>query len=236
MDDVRTIITVDGLAGTGKTTLSAMLAKELGFVHLSTGILYRAVALFSHREGLAVDDPVGIQRAMSGHEIQLALHQSKSVVTLDGEVLGDDLYTPENSERTSQVAVHEEVRAALVEVQRTAYPGLGLVAEGRDMGTVIFPGALVKFWIETELNTKVERRIEQIVRKEGSPSPERLEEIRRSMKVEIHERDTRDQERALAPTVCSAEMIRIKNTGRSLEEVFQEMLAALPEALRGGGA
>ncbi|NBW40783.1 (d)CMP kinase [bacterium] len=234
----RRVITVDGLAGTGKTTLSKLLAERLGFVHMSTGLLYRAVGYLALRANVSRDDQSKLAELIRTHDIKLVLGRKSSGddrsarIVIDGDDVFDSLYSPQVSEATSEVAVHPAVRDALVAAQREAFPGEDLVAEGRDMGTVIFPEADVKFWIETEEKIKVARRLQQILEKEQLISEERKVQLAHEMRIEIHERDKRDQERGLAPSIQGADMVRIANSGSTIEEVLQEMIAHVTSALK----
>lgn len=229
----RTVITVDGLAGTGKTTLSEKLAYELGFVHLSTGMLYRTVGLLSIRDGVSRQDDKALSDIINKNKIALKLiekdNSTKAVVELNGAIIFDELYTPKVSEATSEVAVHSTVREALVAVQREAFLGSNLVAEGRDMGTVIFKDAVIKFWVHTDEEIKVKRRMAQIINKNPHISETEKIELENQMQIEIHERDKRDQERGLAPSVKSSDMILIDNSSRTVDEVLAEMLRCVRE-------
>jgi cytidylate kinase len=231
MTSPRKVITVDGLAGTGKTTLSRLLAERLGFVHMSTGLLYRAVGYLALRAGVPRENEMQVAEVIRKHEICLVLSQGDDLsgrsarILVDGEDVFDQLYSPQVSEATSEVAVHPAVRNALIAAQREAFPGEGLVAEGRDMGTVIFPDADVKFWVATDENIKVARRLQQILEKEQGISHERKLQLEREMQIEIHERDKRDQERGLAPTVQGEDMVHIDNSSDSIAEVLEQMLS-----------
>lgn len=224
----RPVITVDGLAGTGKTTLSVRLAYHFGFVHLSTGLLYRTVGYLALQQNISRCDGGALAELVGNHEIRMFLSPERSArIILDGKDIFEELYTPDVSEATSEVAIHKEVRAALIGLQRDAFPGEGLVAEGRDMGTVIFPGAEVKFWIETDISVKVARRLQQFMEKEAGMSGERRQALEQSMQKEIFDRDRRDQERGLAPTLRTNDMIVIDNSVRPIEEVVAEMSKVL---------
>ncbi|MCB0320364.1 MAG: (d)CMP kinase [Bdellovibrionales bacterium] len=224
----RFVITVDGLAGTGKTSLSKLLAARLGFVHLSTGMLYRAVGYLALKFKVPRGNDTELKQLVQSHSLQLILSHSDEVQLLvDGADIQGHLYSPVVSEATSEVAVHRPVREALVESQRRAFPERNLVAEGRDMGTVIFPDARIKFWISTDPEIKVRRRLEQILKKQPNLTQEERERISRDMAIEIHERDHRDQARGLAPTVKSSDMIEIDNSYLPIEEALNLMLSSV---------
>lgn len=228
MSTHRPVITVDGLAGTGKTTLSVRLASHFGFVHLSTGLLYRTVGYLALKQKVSRSNGGALAELVGKHEIRMILSPERSArIVLDRRDIFEELYTPDVSEATSEVAIHKEVRAALVALQRDAFPGEGLVAEGRDMGTVIFPDAEVKFWIETDINVKVARRLQQLIEKEGIISDERRRTLEQSMQKEIFDRDRRDQERGLAPTLRASDMIVVDNSTRQIAVVVDEMVRLL---------
>ncbi len=193
---------------------------------MSTGMLYRTVGLLSLRAGVDRNDPEQLKELIKKHTIALTENDKGDVIIkLDGKEIFDELYTPEVSEATSEVAVHKEVRSALIPTQRSAFPEKGLVAEGRDMGTVIFTEAPVKFWVHTDQDTKVARRMAQILTNNPGMSPDGQKKLEDQMSIEIYERDKRDQERGLSPSIKSDEMIEIDNSERSIEEVLEEMLS-----------
>lgn len=228
----KPVVTVDGLASTGKTTLSKLLASRLGYLHISTGLLYRAVGYLAHTNGVRRSDEKALAQMISSHTIELALHESNEVIILlDGQKIFDKLYAPEISEATSEVAVLSSVREALLPIQQEAFLEHGLVAEGRDMGTVVFPSAKVKFWIQTDQTTKVQRRMAQLMEREPKMPTSKQEDLAQKMKIEIHERDKRDQERGLAPSVKSSEMVLIDNSTKTTDAVLEEMLLVIQKKI-----
>lgn len=225
----RHIVTVDGLAGTGKTTLASELSRTLGYAHLSTGMLYRAVGLLVLNEGSSPDDEASVVRLAEQHDIRLKLNSEKSArVLLDGKELFQELYSPTVSEVTSKVAQLPGVRAALLESQRLAFPGSNLVAEGRDMGSVVFrERAIVKFWVTVDPEVKVKRRLQQYIEANPTISLEERKSLEQQMKIEIYERDERDRQRLEAPTIKTEDMIEIDNSADGLEFALDSMYKAL---------
>ncbi len=231
----RIIITVDGLAGSGKTSLSKALAAELGYVHFSSGILYRSLAWLVRQNQVDPEDHQAVAATLAKHKIELQINQqNSSIVLIDDELRGAELHTPENSEMTSRVSVIAEVRAGLLEVQRNAFQGRNLVAEGRDMGTVVFPDAPLKFFIDVDVETRVARRLQQLITERPNISQEERNLLKKQMEIEIVERDQRDQERVEAPTVAATDAIIVDNSGQSLTQAVQSMYAAV--ASRGLGS
>ncbi len=229
----RKVIAIDGLAGTGKTSLSKALARELGFVHLSTGAIYRALAYLALQHAVPVNDVRALQDLLSRHSIALKRdpESSSSQIIVDGNDVSENLYGPEISEATSKVAQVAEVRDQLRNIQRDAFPGSDIVAEGRDMGTVIFPDADLKFFIEVDPEVSAERRLQQICDEKNVQDAQELAELKEKMKIEIQERNERDQRRVTAPTIAAEDALRIDNSTRPFERVLDEMLRFVREKL-----
>jgi len=232
----RAVITVDGLAGAGKTALAQMLAERIGFVHLKSGLLYRAVGFLALKERVDFNDASALVALLKGHSVQLAIDpKGGSIILIDGRDVGGDLFQPEVSEAGSLAASQPEVRTALIPAQRQAFPGRGLVAEGRDQGTVIFPDAALKFFVHAEVGIRVQRRMMQLYGADDALSTEMFNSLKKEMEIEIIARDRRDSERAVAPTVPAPDAILIDNSSRTLTQVVQSMydLAASRGLVRG---
>jgi CMP/dCMP kinase len=222
----RRIITVDGLAGSGKTSISQGLAEKLGFAHLNSGSLYRAVGYLAIKQGVNPFDSDAVCRLVAENRIELVLDPNGSGTSgcmINGEFKGEELRTPEVSEATSQSSSVPALRELLVDSQRLAYPGSSLVAEGRDMGTVIFPAAELKFFIVVSPEVRVMRRITQLYGEISSLPPEQQEQIQIDMRREILERDDRDQNRDNSPTKPAGDAVLVSNDQGTLTEIIQNL-------------
>jgi cytidylate kinase len=207
----RTVITIDGLAASGKSTLARELAKKLGFAYLPSGLLYRAVAYLALQHNVSAADESSIVALLSQHQLQLIQKAEDALVLIDGADCSDQLQGAQVTEITSQIAVLGKLRAALSSLQREAFGCSPLVAEGRDMGTVIFPDAQLKFFVTAALRTRAERR--------ASQQAAVIEEVERA----LLERDRRDQVRELSPTVAAQDAVLVDNSGQPLTAVLDGM-------------
>jgi len=216
----RYVVTVDGPAGSGKSTVSRLLARELSCVYLDTGALYRAVALKVSRAGLAPDDRAGIAALCAETAVSLAVREGATRVLLEGQDVTEEIRTPAISMLASTVSALPEVRQRLLAVQREAAPAGGIVAEGRDMGTVVFPGADVKFFLTAGPEERGRRRWLEL--RQRGHEVELAEVIR-----DVARRDRQDSGREIAPLRPSGDAVLVDSTGKSVEEVVQEMLRVI---------
>lgn len=220
----RRVITVDGNAGSGKTTLARALAKRIGYIHFSSGLLYRGAAFLCLSEGVLPTDFHAVIALIRDHVIEIrAGSEQESRLYVDGGDVTDKVAAPEVSEATSLLSTYQEVREALTGAQRTAFQNQNIVAEGRDMGTVIFPGADLKFFVSADEGVRVRRRIEQFLRMNPGLDEATLNQLKEKMKIEIIERDLRDSSRLYAPTRAAPDALLIDNSARSLTEVVDYM-------------
>ena len=213
------MVTVDGPAGSGKSTVSRLLARRLSYMYLDTGALYRALALKVSVAGLAADR-VGIAALCSATDIALVECEGATRILLDGRDVTELIRTPEISMLASTVSALPEVRQRLLAVQREAARSGGIVAEGRDMGTVVFPGADVKFFLTAGPEERSRRRWLELRERGHEVS---LDEVLR----DVVRRDRQDSERAIAPLRPSEDGVLVDSTGKTIDEVVQEMLGAV---------
>jgi cytidylate kinase len=211
------LITIDGPAGAGKTTVSRLLAARLGYRYIDTGALYRGVAVEAGRRGIDPQDDAALGRLLEGLDLNFQPHESGQRLTSDGEDITDIIRTPEISMLASAVSARPVVRAYLLKVQRELGRQKGVVFEGRDMGTVVFPEAEAKFFLSASETTRALRRFAEIRAKTGAL----LEEVERDMR----RRDEQDSTRALAPLTPAADALRIDSTDLGIDQVVELMLA-----------
>jgi cytidylate kinase len=206
------IVTIDGPAGAGKSTVARALAARLGFEFLDTGAMFRAVALAATRAGVALDDEAGLAALLAG----LRLEMPGGRVLLDGEDVSGLIRTPEVSAASSVVAASAAVRPRLAELQRQVAAGRDMVCEGRDQGTVVFPDAACKFFLVADPEERLRRRAREM---EGRGAAVDLDALRRDMA----ERDQRDAGRRLAPLRPADDAVLVDSTGLTAEQVVDGM-------------
>jgi cytidylate kinase len=223
------VIAVDGPGGTGKGTLCVALAVQFGWHFLDSGALYRAVALLASEGGIALDDRAALSRVASGVEIRFQPdpHTGESRTFLGERDVSEGIRTEDCGNAASRIAAWPEVREALLARQRAFRQLPGLVADGRDMGTVVFPDARLKLFLTASPSARAERRYKQLIGKGISVSLPRLS-------ADIAERDKRDQERAVSPLKPAPDAVVIDTTGLDMGGVRKRALALVrdrvPEA------
>jgi cytidylate kinase len=216
----RVVVAIDGPAGAGKSTVARRVAARLGYLYIDTGAMYRAVALQALRSGVDLADGPALERLADS--IRIDFEPGASRVWLNGEDVTAAIREPRISPAASKVSVFSGVRRAMVELQRRMAEGRKVVMEGRDIGSVVFPDAEVKIYLDASPEVRAQRRIREL---EGKGLPFDPAEIVR----EIRERDLRDSTRADSPLVAASGAVRVDTTHMSLEEVERVILEIVRE-------
>ena len=218
MINKHAIVAIDGPSGSGKSTISRMLAHKLGFTYLDTGAMYRAVGLKAKRAGIDLDDTEALAVMLKDIEIHLAPKSNDDVrVFLDGEDVSAEIRTAEMGMVASKVSANMAVRKKLTKLQQDMGRKGAIVAEGRDMGTVVFPGADFKFFLDASPEERARRRCEQLKQRgEEADYQEILEQITK--------RDEDDSSRALAPLKPAKDAIIVDSSKMNPDEVLAFMI------------
>jgi cytidylate kinase len=219
--NVPIIVALDGPAGAGKSTVARMVAERAGLALVDTGAIYRTVALLAERNRTSVDDgeALGAIAAALPAQLRFVVQAGVNNVYLDDEDISQAIRTPAVSAAASSVARHPAVRNALLELQRTlGRRGAGSVLEGRDIGTVVFPDADVKAFVTASAEERARRRLAELSAKGDGSSYE-------TVLAEIVARDEQDATRAVAPLKPAHDAIIVDTTGKSLEQVTDEIMA-----------
>ena len=212
------VITIDGPSGSGKGTISRAVARSLGWALLDSGALYRLVALAARRAGISLDDAEALGSLAQRFSIRFGSNESgEEVVWLDEQDVTRAIRTEEAGNDASKVAALAPVRAALLERQRRFAVPPGLVADGRDMGTVVFPQARCKIFLTASPAERALRRYKQLKEKGVTANLAALS-------LEIAERDERDSARSASPLVASADATMLDTTGMSVDDVVERVL------------
>ena len=223
MSDQLQVVTIDGPSGVGKSTISRRVAAQLGFTYLDTGAMYRAVALKCKFAGVDLEDTAALQSILDTLDMKLipAPDQGEDVqVELDGVNVSDQVRTPEISMLASAVSALKPVRATLTKMQQDMGAQGRIVAEGRDTGTVVFPAAAWKIYLDATPEERTRRRVKQL-RKKGLVADEQ------EILAQTIKRDRDDSERTIAPVKAASDAVHIDSTSLSPDEVVQKVLAVV---------
>lgn len=216
------MITIDGPAGSGKSTISRLLAKKMKFLYLDTGAMYRGVALAANRRGIPLDDGRRLGDLCKSIDLRFETIEDVTRLFLDDEDVSMAIRSPEMDLAASRVSAVKEVREAMTGLQHKMTGKLNMVAEGRDMGSVVFPNAEHKFFLTASVAARAERRF-----KERSARGESVS--RAAVRNKMEQRDHQDENRALAPSKPAIDAVIIDSTDLSIDEVLKIIFNYLEE-------
>ncbi len=216
------MIAIDGPAGAGKSTVAQGVAQRLGLAYVDSGASYRAAALAVLEQGLSPDDELAVKRALEHAEIRFSSEPGQPRVWLNGRDVTARIRSPEVTLAASRVARLPAVRQKMIALQRSLAAGRGVVMEGRDIGTVVFPDAPLKIFLDADPRERARRRLEQN-RQQGEGST--LEQTA----SEIEWRDQLDAQRTLSPLVAAADAYRMDTTTLNAEQVIERIVALAQE-------
>jgi len=207
----KLVIAIDGPAGSGKSTIAARLAQKLGYVNLESGAMYRALALKALEQQVSADDPEALRRLADSTVIQLHPQPDGNRVLLDGRDVSQRIREGDVTLAASRVSMHPAVREIMVARQRDMGALGGVVMEGRDIGTAVFPHADVKVFLDADARIRAERRVAQ----NGTHTPQEARRIVEDLVL----RDQRDRTRAVSPLVAAPDAVILDTTHLSIDEV-----------------
>ena len=205
-------IAIDGPAGAGKSTIAKTLAKELGFVYVDTGAMYRAMAYYFLQQGIERDDEAGITAAVDGADVTIRYEDVAQQVLLNGENITGSLRTEQVGNMASATSIYPAVRTKLVALQQKLAKTTDVIMDGRDIGTCVLPDAQVKIYLTASVETRAARRYKELIEKGESADLEKIA-------ADIEERDYRDMHREMSPLCQADDAILVDSSEMSIDEV-----------------
>jgi cytidylate kinase len=221
----RLVIAIDGPVGAGKSTAARRLAGALGYVYIDSGAMYRAMGWKAVRAGVDIRDREGVAALAAATDIQVVSRPAGPRILVDGTDVTSRLRTPAMDEASSVVSTYPEVRRRLVALQRAMAQAGGIVMDGRDIGTAVFPDADLKFYLDADLTVRARRRLQEVQQGEILSDLE-------AMRAEVARRDERDLGRETSPLTAAPDAIRIDSTTLSADRVVRLMLAEAHKLLK----
>lgn len=212
------IIAIDGPAGAGKSTVARLLAKELGFVYLDTGAIYRALTLKVLNKNIDLNNQEALVQMCKNTQLDLSNDEDNTMkIILDGQDVSERIRLPQITQHVSSLAKIKGVRAEMLKLQRDIGTANSSVIDGRDIGTVVFPNADKKFYLDAEFNERVQRRLKELRQKDSLITQEEV-------KSDLKNRDAIDSARSCAPLKRAEDAVYIDTTNMTIEEVVQTLL------------
>lgn len=215
-------IAIDGPAGAGKSTIAKMLAKELGYVYVDTGAMYRAMAYYFLQQGIDKEDEAVINAAVDGADVTIRYEDGSQKVLLNGADVTGSLRTEQVGNMASSTSVYPAVRVKLVALQQKLAKTADVIMDGRDIGTCVLPDAQVKIYLTASVETRAKRRYDELVEK-GEPAD------RTKIEEDIKERDYRDMHREMSPLRQADDAVLVDSSDMSIEQVVSAILGIVKE-------
>lgn len=217
-------IAIDGPAGAGKSTIAKKLAKELSFIYVDTGAMYRAMALYFIRNGIDAADADAIARACENVDVTIVYRNGEQCVLLNGEDVNGLIRSEEVGNMASNTSVYPPVRAKLTALQQKLAATSNIIMDGRDIGTCVLPHAQVKIYLTASVDTRAKRRYDELLKKGAQAD---LAQIRK----DIAERDARDMNREIAPLKQAEDAVLVDSSEMDIDEVVAAVLAIYKKAV-----
>ncbi|MCI5741771.1 MAG: (d)CMP kinase [Lachnospiraceae bacterium] len=215
-------IAIDGPAGAGKSTIAKRLAKELGFIYVDTGAMYRAMALYFLRSGIAKEDEAAISKAAREVDVTIRYENGEQQVLLNGENVNGLIRKEEVGNTASVTSAYGEVRKKLVELQQQLAEQADVIMDGRDIGTVVLPKAQVKIYLTASVETRAKRRYDELTEKGQNCELKEIEQ-------DIADRDYRDMHREISPLKQAEDAVLVDTSNMGIEEVVETIKSIYKE-------